>query len=129
MTPWEQLAEALEPAPGEPAANVYPAWAEAGMVAPAIVLQPDDPWLEPHAFGFDQERYAATAAVAAAAGRLDGVRQLHDLVHHIIAKASTIEGVGYETVGAPVVDDSLGVPFLAATVRLTYRNCESAEDS
>jgi hypothetical protein len=121
--PWDDLADALAPGPGDPAVNVYPAFAEAGMMAPAIVLQPDEPWIEPQAFGFDQERYVALAAVPAAAGRRAGVRDLYDLVAYIIARASTIDGVAYESVTAPRIDDSTGTPYLAAAVRLTYRNC------
>ena len=119
--PWLELAEALDPAPG--GAAIYPAFAEAGMIAPAIVLQPDEPWIEPQAFGYDQERYVALAAVPAAAGRLAGVADLYALVLHIIEAASAIEGVGYESVSAPRVDESTGTPFLAAAVRLTYRSC------
>lgn len=124
-TPWEQLATALAPDPddGDPDAIVYPAFAEAGMVAPAIVLQPDEPWIEPETFGSDLERYVAIAAVTASAGRLEGVRSLYRLVLHIVSRALSVEGVSYVSVGAPRVDDSTGTPFLAVAVRLTYRSC------
>lgn len=122
-SPWLELAEALEPGPTDPEATIYPAWGEANMVVPAIVLQPDEPWMEPHAFGIDQERYVAIAAVPGSAGREAGVADLHRLVHYIIRQASTIHGVAYETASAPVVDESTGTPLLAARVRLTYRAC------
>lgn len=127
-TPWEQLATALAPDPddGDPDAIVYPAFAEAGMVVGkdgAIVLQPDEPWIEPQAFGFDQERYVAIAAVLASAGREAGVAALYRLVLHIIRSAISVDGVAYESVGAPRVDDSTGTPYLAVAVRLTFRSC------
>jgi len=127
MRPWEQLAQALEPVEGEPEANIYPAFAEGDLVAPAIVLAPDDPWMEPHAYGYDQERYVAVAAVKASAGSLSGVEDLYQLVRHILRRASSIEGVAYEDVSAPVIDTTTGTPFLAVRVRLTYRNCDEEE--
>lgn len=118
MNPWQELAAAM----ADTDINVYPAWADQ-LQAPAIVLMPDDPWIAPHAFGYDQERYVAVAAVQASASREGGVNQLHDLVHHVIDAAISVPGVAWEEVSAPVIDESTGTPFLAARVRLTYRNC------
>jgi hypothetical protein len=123
VTPWEELAEALEPGEADPEANIYPAYAEQ-IEAPAIVLQPDEPWMTPSAYQYDQERYVAIAAVKASEGRETGVASLYALIRHVITKASGIEGVSWEEASAPVIDESTGTPFLAARVRLTYRKCE-----
>lgn len=122
MTPWDRIADAITPGPGDPAANVYRAFAEQ-LEAPALVIRPDDPWMEPHAFSFDQERYAIIAAVTASTPA-DGVATLYALLRHVIGAVLDLEGVSYESVTAPIIDESTGAPFLAATVHVIYRSCD-----
>lgn len=125
-TPLELIADALEaPGVGDPAANVYSGYAEQ-LVAPALVIRPDDPWTVPHAFGYDEERYAVIAAVVASTPH-DATVELYALVRYVIRATAGVAGVSYVSASAPIMDDSTGTPFLAASVRLTYRNCDDLE--
>lgn len=119
-TPWDALATLLQAA--ETDVNVYPAPVE-DIVADAIVIRPDTPWFEQgEQTWYDQERYAVVALVSASAPA-DGLARLHYLVHSILHTARDASWE-FESVTAPVVDESTGTPFLAATVSLVYRNCE-----
>jgi hypothetical protein len=119
-TPWDQLADLLQGA--DDYVNVYPTPAE-NIVPDAIVVRPDTPWFEPGpGYQMDAERYAAVALVSASSPS-DGLARLHDLVHNILHTARTASWE-FESVTAPVVDESTGTPMLAATVSLIYRNCE-----
>ena len=122
--PWDTLAASLELA--EPDVNVYPT-PDDNVSAPAIVIRPDTPWIEPGSYEIDDERYAAIALVTASTPE-DGLAALHTLVHSIAHVART-EGWEFVSVSAPAVDESTGTPFLAATVSLIYRNCEPEDDA
>ena len=118
--PWVDLAELLAAAATD--ANVYPTPTEQ-VVADAIVIRPDTPWIaNSGAAWFGEERYAAIALVSASTPN-DGLARLHELVHIIMdtARAGSWE---FDSVTPPVVDESTGTPFLASTVSLIYRNCE-----
>lgn len=116
--PSDELAAALL-ADGTLGANVYAAPAEQ-IAAPAVVLRPDEPWITKGRP--EVERYAAVAVVTASSPA-QGIRELHRIIHHIIDAAVPLEGWGWAEVGAAIIDESTGSPFLAARVRLEYREC------
>lgn len=120
MTPWDALGAVLTALEGLEGWNVYPTPTNQ-VSAPAIVLRPDDPWREPHAYCFDQENYLAIAVVQGATPA-DGMAKLFEGTNAIIgALQSPWEFV---SVGVPVIDESTGVPFIAAPVRLRYKSTQ-----
>lgn len=88
---------------------------------PAVVIRPDQPWLLPSAMCADEQRYVAIAVVSASTPA-DGVRKLYAIVKAI--KNAVSGAWSWESVSAPVVDETTGSPLLAASVRLRYRNSE-----
>ncbi len=120
--PSEGLASALEASGAlSGGVSIYPGPAPQ-IVPPAIVIRPAEPWMEPATFCKDLQRYHAIAVVSASTPR-DGVAQLYEIIQAIKA-ALPEEGWDWETVGQPVIDESTGTAFLAAPVRLLYRNGE-----
>lgn len=115
MTPGEGLAAVLE---GELVdVNVYAA-PTLSVKAPAIVLRPDDPWIRPGpAFGTLTEGWLAVA-VAPAGDPRSGMDTLHTLLLGVIEALP--DGWALRDVGRPLVDESTGVPVLAAAARLSY---------
>ena len=89
--------------------------------APAVVIRPDTPWVVPSNFCYDEQRYQAIMVVSAATPG-DGRRMLYTISQAI--RSSLTEGWSWESVNAPIVDETTGVPFLAAAIRLLYRNTE-----
>lgn len=118
--PSEALAAAL--VTSQSGVNVYSTPSDS-IVAPAIVIRPAEPWREPDRFCYDLQRYHAICVVAAASPQ-DGLGRLYAMTNGVIATAIDIEGWDWETVGAPIVDETTGTAFLAAPVRLSYRNTE-----
>jgi hypothetical protein len=115
MTPAEILAPVLEAA--LPGVNVYASPATS-IKAPALVLRPDDPWIVPGpALGALTEAYLAIA-VAPAGDPRSGM----DTLRTILLEA--IEALppdwAHRSTGRPVLDESTGVPMLAAAARLMY---------
>lgn len=88
------------------------------VVAPAVVVRPDEPWLEPDRFCDYAQRYVAVATVSASTPD-EGVVKLQTMVTAIINNLP--EGWDWETVGAPIIDESTGTAFLVAPVRLTFK--------
>lgn len=118
-SPSEDLAELLADVDGFPSGlNVY-AFPTDKIEPPAIVIRPDSPWMAPDTFCLEQERYNAVAVVTASTPG-DGIALLRLLSLGIIN--ALIPPWDWETVEAPIIDDSTGVPFLANRVRLTYKN-------
>lgn len=115
MTPGDELAVVLEAA--IPDANVYPAPAQS-IKAPAIVLRPDDPWIQlGRTLGAISEGWLAIA-VAPAADPVSGMDTLRSL---LLATIDALpDGWQLRDTGRPIVDESTGVPMLAAAARLTY---------
>ena len=107
--------------PAELGINLYPGLANV-VDGPAVLMRPDQPWLEREAYEHELERYVAIAIVAAATPD-EAMEQLHVLVHAIVANCDRVPGWSWDTVGRIVADESTGVPFLVAAVRLTYRDC------
>lgn len=126
-SPLESLVGLLVASDGIPAGvNIYDG-PTPQIVAPAIVPRPDNPWSEPDAYCRDLQHYVAIAVVSASSAA-DGVGKLYDIVRGIVAAIQS-EETPWEWVstGAPVVDESTGTAFLAAPVRLKYKNTEEEE--
>lgn len=93
------------------------------VVAPAIVIVPDEPWIVSQGYGYDDERYLAICLVEASAPA-DGLAKLHSLVHAV----REAHGEGWEILdvsgvrNARIGDD--GMQFLGSWVRVSYRDCE-----
>ena len=99
---------------------------------PAVVLRPDNPWLEPASpeanWCIDQQRYLAIPVVTASTPG-DGVRVLYSVVKAIKnALAYEHSPWSWESVSAPVVDESTGTAFLATSIRIKYLNSEEEEE-
>ena len=93
----------------------------AQLKPPALVLRPDNPWLVPSAFCNDEQRYVAIPVVSASTPAA-GVRKIYAAVKAI--KNALTGAWSWESVSAPVIDETTGVPLLAATIRLKYLNSE-----
>lgn len=117
MSPWDALAELL--AGAETGANVYPAPPNQ-VVSPAIVIRPDEPWVEPGRFRANVERYAAVCCANPAdlPSAYETCRRL------ALAVVDAVLGAGgswaWSSTSTPVLDQSTGAPVLAAVVHLTY---------
>lgn len=98
--------------------NIYSA-PEEKLVAPALVIKPDPQWMVPDRFCFDLERYHVVAAVTANTPA-DGIAMLRSMLIKIIG--SLVDPWAWEQTDGPVLDQSTGVPFLAARLRLKYSN-------
>lgn len=115
MTPGEELAAALELELVE--VNIYPA-PTLSVKAPAIVLRPDEPWFRPGpAFGTLTEAWLAVA-VAPAGDPRSAMDTLHTLLVNVIEALP--DGWALRDVGRPLIDESTGVPVIAAAARLSY---------
>ena len=93
----------------------------AQLKPPAVVLRPDNPWLVPSSYCADEQRYVAIPVVSASTPA-DGVRKIYAAVKAI--KNALTESWSWESVSAPIIDETTGVPLLAASVRLKYQNSE-----
>jgi hypothetical protein len=91
---------------------------------PIVVIRPDNPWIVPDRFCADQQRYQAVMVVTAATPG-DGRRMLYGIGKAI--RAAMGMAWSWESITPPIVDESTGTPFLAAGVRLIYRNEEEEE--
>lgn len=120
--PWETLALALADLVPS-GTNIYSAPANQ-LVAPALVIRPDEPWITPRdeaTFCFDHQHYVAVAvAVAATPSSAMGI--LYGIAQAVIQGLP--EGWRFDTLGGLVLDDSTGTAFLAAPIRLSYFNTE-----
>lgn len=106
--------------------NVYRAPANQ-IVAPAVVLRPDNPWITPQdeaTYCFDHERYVAIAVCRAATPK-DALAMMRTIALNIIANLPA--GWRFDTMSAPVLDETTGTAFLAASLRLSYFNTEEEE--
>lgn len=113
-SPWEDFADRLE------GANIYPA-PPSQVATPAIVLRPDVPWIIPDTFGWDKEAYVAVCVVNASDPR-SGMTELYGLVQIVMAACD--DAFSFVEAGTPVIDETTGTPLLAATVRVTHRQCK-----
>lgn len=88
------------------------------LVAPAVVIRPDEPWFEPDTFCKYAQRYAAVVAVGEASAE-DGINRMHTIAVAIIANLPA--GWDWESVGSVLLDESTGTAFMAAPVRLVFK--------
>lgn len=125
--PSKALAEALEASEAIPAGvSIYPGPASQ-LVVPAIVIRPDEPWIEEDRFCDFLEHYVAIAVVSASSPE-DGVASLYAIIRGIFTAIDEADsGWSWVNAGLPVIDETTGTAFLAATVRLNYRNSGSEE--
>lgn len=116
--PWDDLASRISEPEGT---NIYPALAE-GIVAPAIIIAPDEPWIESSGFEYDTEHYLAICMAEASAPQ-DALAKIHAMVHAV----RNAGGDGWEIHEASGVrstsipDD--GTRYLGSWVRVSYRDC------
>jgi hypothetical protein len=124
--PWVAFAETIIDALAEAErfVNVYPLPTE-GIAIPAIVIRPDEPWMEgvteDEPFATRRERYAVVLVTSSATAS-DGTVALRDMAKLVMG----CEGAGWrwmETT-APVVTAANGVDYLACTMHWLL----SAED-
>lgn len=115
-TPLSDLIEALRASDGLSGANVHGVRSQ--VVAPAVVVRPNEPWMEPDTFCNMLQRYVAVATVQAASAE-EGVVKLLAMVSAVVDNLPS--GWDWESVGAPIIDETTGTAFLVAPVRLTYK--------
>lgn len=88
---------------------------------PAVVVQPDHPWIVPSQFCVDEQRYVVLAVVTASTPG-DGVRKLYATMKAI--KNAVSGAWSWEEVMGPRINEVSGTAFLAAAIRLKYLNTE-----
>ena len=93
----------------------------AQLKPPAVVIRPDNPWLVPSQYCVDEQRYVAIPVVSASTPA-DGIRKIYAAV--IAIKNALTDQWSWESVSAPVIDETTGFPLLAASIRLKYMNSE-----
>jgi len=116
VSPIEPLISHLQTKDGLTTANL--SGVRSQVVAPAVIFRPDEPWLEPDRYCDFAQRYVAVATVSAASAE-EGVDRLFTMVKAVVENLP--EGWDWDTVGAPIIDESTGTSFLVAPVRLTFK--------
>lgn len=93
----------------------------AGVVtAPAAVVTPGDPWLEPDGFGTWHERWNVIVAVTITQPDR-GLKQLWSITHRVAAAAISV-GAVIESVAAPEANDTdANTVTVAVPLRFKYR--------
>ena len=121
-TPIEGLSALLVASSGLPAGTSVYRGPTDNILAPAVVIRPDEPWVEPDRFCHDLQRYVAIVLVTASSPE-DGIARLYEMARAIIEAVDAAEsGWSWVSVGSALIDESTGAAFLAAPVRLQYRN-------
>lgn len=119
MSPSEELTGLLADVDDLPKGlNLYAA-PQTKMEAPGILVKPDFQWMGQSSYCNVMERYTATAFVTASSPE-DGIPMLRLLALAIIGALEA--PWDWTAVEGPVIDQSIGVPYLAARVLLTYAN-------
>lgn len=110
--------------------SVYPGPASQ-LVPPAIVIRPDEPWIEDGGSFCDYLEHYVAIAVVSASSPEDGVASLYAIIRGIFTAIDEADsGWSWVNAGLPVIDETTGTAFLAATVRLNYyRNSGEEEES
>ena len=119
-SPPEDLTAVLADADGFEGINLYSAPVET-IAAPALVIRPDTPWLEPDRFCADVEHYLALVAVPASYPQ-DGISLMRSVTLAMIRALP--EGWVWVSTDGPVIDETTGSPFLVNRTRLTFNNGE-----
>jgi hypothetical protein len=99
-------------------ANIYPRPTTKQLMLPAIVLRPDEPWIEPGGYGWDDENFMAVCV--AGTGDTDAATTT---LRSLAAKVMEVITDDYEfkDVSEPFVDSRTGTPLLAMRVRIRAR--------
>ena len=130
MDPWQVLAEQIRDETSLPVGvSVYDGPTNQ-LVPPAVVIRPDSPWLEvARQYCLDLQRYVAVAVVSASDAS-SGLSVLYRIQWAVRAATEAL-GNGWEwvSVGAPVIDQSTGSAYLAAPIRLEYRNSNEPQEA
>jgi hypothetical protein len=121
LIPSEGLSASLIEADGLPDGVSFYSGPTNQVVPPAIVIRPDEPWItqDPSTFCHDTQNYVAVLVVSASSP-VDGIGTIYEMALAVVAALP--EGWSWSTVGIPVIDESTGTAFLAAPLRLQYRN-------
>lgn len=96
--------------------NIYPAPTTKPVTPPAVVLRPDEPWLEPGGYGWDDENFVALCVVGAA--NPEATSQLHELARQVIEV--TNGPYFYKESSEPFVYQQVGIDLLAMRIRITF---------
>jgi hypothetical protein len=116
-SPWAAFAEyAATVVPSD--VNVY-STATDKLVAPALVIRPDEPWREPDRYCADLQHYVAVAVVTASTPQ-DGTDKLYAI--HSALMETLPAGWAFVGVSGIVINETMQTPLLASALRLTYRN-------
>lgn len=115
-TPNSDLIAALNASDGLSGVSVHGVRSQ--VQPPAVVIRPDEPWLEPDTYCVFLQHYVAVIAVTAGTPE-DGVDSIYGIALAIVdALPETWE---FMSLGSPIIDESTGTAFLAAPVRLQYK--------
>lgn len=100
----------------------------AQVKVPAVVLRADNPWIVPSRFCVDEQRYAAVIVTSASTPH-DAETRMYRIAHYIMQGIGSNESEPWSWVEmtSPVVDETTGSAYLAATLRLRYLNSEVLE--
>ena len=127
MDPWDALAEACTDTLPE-GVSVYSSPTNQ-LVPPALVIRPDNPWLEvSRDYCLDLQRYVAVAVVTASSPK-DGMGKLYRIFWGVREALHTLPGWDWVNTGSPIIDESTGSAYLAAPIRLTYKNSEEPQEA
>jgi hypothetical protein len=121
MTPWGILSERVAATFGEgPAPNIS-AGPTAVVAADAVVIRPDEPWLDALGASYTTrlERYVCLLAV----GVGDPASSLERLYSMALAitEAASDAGWAWATTSGVTLDETTGVPLLVVAVHVTYK--------
>ena len=127
MDPWDALAEACTSTLPE-GVSIYSAPTNQ-LVPPALVIRPDNPWVEvSRDYCLDLQRYVGVAVVTASSPQ-SGMSKLYQILWGLRAALRTLEGWDWVNMGSPVIDESTGSAYLAAPIRLTYKNSQEPQEA
>lgn len=122
MNPWDEFAARVQANIDTDQISVYPAMAEQ-IQAPAIVLVPDDPWIQSTAYQYDTEHYIAICLAEASAPQ-DALDKIHAMVHAVRDSGDDGWEIGdVSGVRSARIPDE-GTRYLGAWVQVSFRNCE-----
>lgn len=86
---------------------------------PALIIRADEPWISPSRFCHDDQRYVAVAVVSAATPQ-DGEQMLYEIILSVMDNLPS--GWRFVSAGSPLVDETTGMAYLAAPIRLSYQH-------
>jgi hypothetical protein len=127
VDPWDALADACTATLPE-GVSIYSAPTNQ-LVPPALVIRPDNPWVEvSRDYCLDQQRYVGVAVVTASSPQ-SGLSKLYAIFWGVREAIKSLEGWDWVNIGSPVIDESTGSAYLAAPIRLTYKNSQEPQEA